>query len=98
MVIIRGFSSQVISAISVFFICVSVLCFCLKTHPDLRVSEPRLYEEEEVENGTALADTRPAWLDNGQPHVAFFYIELICNVWFTIELMVRSVVSSISSK
>ncbi|XP_013148122.1 PREDICTED: potassium voltage-gated channel protein Shaw-like isoform X2 [Papilio polytes] len=84
-------TAKVISAISVFFICVSVLCFCLKTHPDLRVSEPLLLED--VENSTAELDTRPAWLDNGQPHIAFFYIELICNVWFTIELLVRSVVA-----
>ncbi|XP_013179677.1 PREDICTED: potassium voltage-gated channel protein Shaw-like [Papilio xuthus] len=85
-------TAKVISAISVFFICVSVLCFCLKTHPDLRVSEP-LLEEDDVNNSTADLETRPAWLDNGQPHVAFFYIELICNVWFTIELLVRSVVA-----
>ncbi|XP_045537309.1 potassium voltage-gated channel protein Shaw [Papilio machaon] len=86
-------AAKVISVISVFFICVSVLCFCLKTHPDLRVSEPSLLEEEDVQNSTAELETRPAWLDNGQPHVAFFYIELICNVWFTIELLVRSVVA-----
>ncbi|XP_052743247.1 potassium voltage-gated channel protein Shaw-like [Bicyclus anynana] len=78
-------SAKVISAISVFFICVSVLCFCLKTHPDLRVLTP-----EEQPNSTAVA---PRWEDNGQPHVAFFYIELVCNVWFTIELLVRSVVA-----
>lgn len=29
----------------------------------------------------------------GQPHEAFFYVELVCNVWFIIELMVRLVVS-----
>ena len=28
---------QVIGVISVFFICVSILSFCLKTHPDMRV-------------------------------------------------------------
>jgi hypothetical protein len=29
--------TQVISMFSVFFICVSILSFCLKTHPDMRV-------------------------------------------------------------
>lgn len=29
----------------------------------------------------------------GQPHEAFFYVELVCNVWFIIELTVRLVVS-----
>ncbi|XP_032519008.2 potassium voltage-gated channel protein Shaw-like isoform X1 [Danaus plexippus] len=82
-------SAKVISAISVFFICVSVLSFCLKTHPDLRVLEPLSLED--IENTTVVV-ARP-WQDNGQPHVAFFYIELVCNVWFTIELLVRSVVA-----
>ncbi|CAK1587294.1 unnamed protein product [Parnassius mnemosyne] len=87
-------AAKVISVISVFFICVSVLCFCLKTHPDLRVLEPTPYpEEEDSENTTAMEENFPGWLDNGQPHIAFFYIELICNVWFTIELLVRSVVA-----
>ncbi|XP_045774623.1 potassium voltage-gated channel protein Shaw-like [Maniola jurtina] len=81
--------AKVISCISVFFICVSVLCFCLKTHPDLRVLEPVPLDSYD-ENSTAVARS---WIDNGQPHVAFFYIELLCNVWFTIELLVRSVVA-----
>lgn len=29
----------------------------------------------------------------GQPHEAFFYVELMCNIWFFIELIVRFVVS-----
>lgn len=28
----------------------------------------------------------------GQPHEAFFYVELVCNIWFIIELTVRFVV------
>ncbi|XP_046969402.1 potassium voltage-gated channel protein Shaw-like [Vanessa cardui] len=83
-------AAKVISAISVFFICISVLCFCLKTHPDLRVIE--LHLERYTDNTTAVVEANP-WENNGQPHVAFFYIELVCNVWFTIELLVRSVVA-----
>ncbi|KAJ0174434.1 hypothetical protein K1T71_009542 [Dendrolimus kikuchii] len=89
-------SAKVISAISVFFICVSVLSFCLKTHPDLRVETPTIapvYDNGSVAgNYTATVETG-SWRDNGQPHVAFFYIELVCNVWFTFELLVRSVVA-----
>lgn len=34
------------------------------------------------------------WQDTyGQPHEAFFYVELVCNVWFFIELIIRFVVS-----
>ncbi|XP_049876325.1 potassium voltage-gated channel protein Shaw-like [Pectinophora gossypiella] len=88
-------SAKVISAISVFFICISVLCFCLKTHPDLRVPVPTTMPwsvNGSLENSTAM-EMRHPWMDDGQPHVAFFYIELVCNVWFTIELLVRSVVA-----
>ncbi|XP_063626232.1 potassium voltage-gated channel protein Shaw-like [Cydia splendana] len=82
--------AKVISALSVFFICVSVLCFCLKTHPDLRVALVLPVENSSLE--TAMVESQP-WLNHGQPHVAFFYIELVCNVWFTVELLVRSVVA-----
>ncbi|XP_061718708.1 potassium voltage-gated channel protein Shaw-like isoform X1 [Cydia pomonella] len=82
--------AKVISALSVFFICVSVLCFCLKTHPDLRVALVLPVENNSLE--TAIVESQP-WLNHGQPHVAFFYIELVCNVWFTVELLVRSVVA-----
>ncbi|PZC72139.1 hypothetical protein B5X24_HaOG211817, partial [Helicoverpa armigera] len=81
-------AAKVISAISVFFICISVLSFCLKTHPDLRVfSHGTLVRENGSESLEML------WHDNGKPHAAFFYIELVCNVWFTIELLVRFLVS-----
>ncbi|GBP56127.1 Potassium voltage-gated channel protein Shaw [Eumeta japonica] len=89
--------SKVISAISVFFICVSVLSFCLKTHPDLRVIDPAVAPQVADTNttlgvnSTMLLEKHVERLNNGQPHVAFFYIELLCNVWFTFELLVRSV-------
>nr|XP_012544306.1 potassium voltage-gated channel protein Shaw [Bombyx mori] len=86
-------AAKVISVISVFFICISVLCFCLKTHPDLRVTMPTIAppESKPLDNSTILETL--LWLDNGKPHIAFFYIELVCNVWFTIELLIRSVVA-----
>ncbi|KAH8377753.1 hypothetical protein KR093_006997, partial [Drosophila rubida] len=30
----------------------------------------------------------------GQPHKAFFYVELVCNVWFFIEVVIRLIVGS----
>jgi len=88
---------QVVAVISVFFICVSVLSFALKTHPDLRVATLR--------NVTVPKDRPPApgedppmeWVlskDRTDPHEAFFYVELVCNVWFTFELLARSIVST----
>lgn len=34
-------------------------------------------------------------LDKSQtfPHDAFFYVELVCNIWFTFEIMIRFVVT-----
>lgn len=29
----------------------------------------------------------------GQPHEAFFYVELVCNVWFFFEVIIRFIVS-----
>ncbi|XP_055709150.1 potassium voltage-gated channel protein Shaw-like isoform X2 [Phlebotomus papatasi] len=121
--------NNVVACISVFFICTSVIVFCLKTHPGFRVES--LPVDFIVANSTTeLANTtvayheetttastmRPAsqasfgttnygrwkrpsmvkdgWQDTyGQPHLAFFYVELVCNLWFIIELAIRLVVS-----
>ena len=76
--------SQIIGVISVFFICVSILSFCLKTHPDMRV--PVIVNKSgKRSNGTSW------YLDktHTNAHVAFFYIECICNAWFSIEFLIR---------
>jgi len=76
--------AKVIGVISVFFICVSILSFCLKTHPDMRVPV--------IRNVTVRWGNMSVWtLDkhSTNPHDAFFYIEYICNAWFTIEICVR---------
>lgn len=79
------FISQTIGVVSVFFICISILSFCLKTHPDMRVPI--------VKNVTVrTANGSAAWfLDKTQTnaHIAFFYIECVCNAWFTFEILVR---------
>lgn len=124
-------SLKVVACISVFFICTSVIVFCLKTHPGFRVES--LPVDFIVANSTTeLANTtvayheetttastmRPAsqasfgttnygrwkrpsmvkdgWQDTyGQPHLAFFYVELVCNLWFIIELAIRLVVRTL---
>ena len=74
---------------SVFFICVSILSFCLKTHPNMRVPM--------IRNITVwTTNSTESWvLDKTQtnPHEAFFYIECVCNAWFTIEILTRIVSS-----
>lgn len=80
---------QVVAVVSVFFICVSVVSFALKTHPDMRVPT--------IRNVTVkLPNSSMVWTldkERTDPHEAFFYVELACNAWFTFELAVRSVVS-----
>lgn len=113
-----------VAVISVFFICTSVITFCLKTHPGFRVipfeslpanstnstninctlPTPRptifatssgiynrygRYMLSSREPKYRLSEPEPY----GQPHEAFFYVELVCNIWFIIELAIRLVVS-----
>lgn len=164
---------QIVAGISVFFICISVISFCLKTHPGLRVEIPAILNITTNGSASVLPDGLPTTLDElldhgrldellldygaptgtgtgststtttttsatteshstsptrpetttqrtgrivssayrmnsgkgasivenwqetyGQPHEAFFYVELVCNVWFIIELTVRLVVSN----
>ncbi|XP_066588401.1 potassium voltage-gated channel protein Shaw isoform X2 [Prorops nasuta] len=77
-------AAKVISIVSVFFICVSILSFCLKTHPDMRVPM--------IANKSANIGNKSTWaLDKTQTyaHDVFFYIECICNAWFTLEFLIR---------
>lgn len=72
-----------------FFICISILSFCLKTHPDMRV--PVIHN---ITVRTTLNTS--AWtLDKTQTnaHDAFFYIECLCNAWFTFEILMRFIAS-----
>lgn len=82
-------AAKVIAVISVFFICVSILSFCLKTHPNMRV--PVL-----VNITVPGPDNASYWtlekIKTG-PHEAFFFIECVCNAWFSFEITVRLVVS-----
>ncbi|CAG0912765.1 unnamed protein product, partial [Notodromas monacha] len=81
--------ARVISMFSVFFICVSILSFCLKTHPDMRVPV--------IRNITVPgADNKTHWTldkDRTDAHAAFFYIEAVCNSWFTFEITIRFLVT-----
>lgn len=99
-----------------FFICTSVISFCLKTHPGFRIDYPTTGNITLGITNNNLTAIRPnrsltstnrtssfvrsgksepyEWIQNyGLPHAAFFYVELVCNVWFIFELAVRFVVS-----
>ncbi|KAH8409890.1 hypothetical protein KR009_000338, partial [Drosophila setifemur] len=173
--------AKIVAGMSVFFIFVSVISFCLKTHPGFRVDLPNVpdgglsgglphghdpmgepppppqthqYHQHSITppsgsigptfrvtnytsyssgnftaagqatpiatikgggqrqrvkrdvNGRNLTDLleqqllghngkrRHGWIETyGQPHEAFFYVELVCNVWFFIEVLIRLIVS-----
>ncbi|XP_071743484.1 potassium voltage-gated channel protein Shaw isoform X2 [Lepeophtheirus salmonis] len=78
-------TAKVIGIISVFFIVVSIVSFCLKTHPNMRVPVIRNITVQTSHNTSAWT------LDKYQTnaHEAFFFVEYICNAWFTIEIFMR---------
>lgn len=107
--------SQVVASASVVFIVVSVISFCLKTHPGFRVEIPAVESaDSNLTAGLHYSTTTRAprtsrpnristqyssyvgdgWQETyGQPYEGFFYVELVCNVWFFVELIIRFVVS-----
>ncbi|CAI4222709.1 unnamed protein product [Auanema sp. JU1783] len=88
--------AKVIAIISVFFLISAILVFCLKTHPGLRISE--IIPVGNISRGARAASNnnykyRPAPLTvdktNSKAHPGFMMIETLCNIWFTIEILVR---------
>ena len=66
------------------------MSFCVKTHPNCRVPVIRnITVQDRFHNATYWT------LDKSQtfPHDGFFYIELLCNIWFTFEILIRFTVS-----
>lgn len=85
-------AAKLIACVSVFFICTSVISFCLKTHPGFR------QEFSATSENTTTTTTSKSFDVNRSnyhrpPHSAFFYVELVCNVWFAFELVVRFIVA-----
>jgi len=82
-----------VSALSVFFILVSISIFCLKTHPNLRVP---VIVNVTMSGADSNGSDAATWLLDQRTTdstLAFFYIECVCNAWFTFELAVRFAVS-----
>ena len=97
-------AAKAVAAISIFFIIVSILSFCLKTHPYMRVPV--------ISNVSVLISnyTRNLFNDSSassyftnytwtlkkistEAHPAFMFIEIVCNIWFTVEIVIRFLVS-----
>ncbi|KAK3802947.1 hypothetical protein RRG08_051702 [Elysia crispata] len=87
----RPILSRIIAVISVFFIVTSIVSFCLKTHPEMRVPVLR-NATSETANGTL---TWRLEKHETEPHEAFFYIECASNAWFTFEIIIRFAVAPV---
>ncbi|CAJ0933663.1 unnamed protein product, partial [Mesorhabditis belari] len=77
--------AKIVAGISVAFIVVSIVSFCLKTHQSFRIP---------VLHGRASNNTLRSFgivRQSTEPHSAFGQIEFICNIWFTMELAIRFV-------
>ncbi|EYB96287.1 hypothetical protein Y032_0151g2796 [Ancylostoma ceylanicum] len=77
-------SAKIIAGISVWFIFVSILSFCLKTHPSFRI--PVIETTNVTYHGRSIVGVSR---QTTEPHVAFGQVELICNIWFTLEIIIR---------
>ncbi|CAF0788897.1 unnamed protein product [Brachionus calyciflorus] len=90
-------AAKAVAVISVFFICVSILSFCLKTHPYMRVpviGNVSVILANYTRNNSSVSSL--SWTlkkISTEAHPAFLYIEIVCNIWFTVEIMIRFLVS-----
>ncbi|CAF1022588.1 unnamed protein product [Didymodactylos carnosus] len=82
-------AAKAIQVVSIFFILVSIISFCLKTHPMMRVPTITLLDN----NFTNITPTYTLYKERTEAHEAFTYIEIACNVWFTFEIVTRFIVS-----
>ncbi|CAD5224139.1 unnamed protein product [Bursaphelenchus okinawaensis] len=100
--------AKIVAVISVFFLIIAILVFCLKTHPGLRVYEienvgtvnatiPVAHESDSRHSNAHnhhtfyKYQTQTIGVDktNSKTHPSFTVIETVCNVWFTIEIIIR---------
>lgn len=63
--------------VSIYFIILSILVFCIKTVPTFRVPSITV----DSRNNAILTETTP--------HPSFFVADIVCNIWFLFEFLVR---------
>ncbi|XP_043495281.1 potassium voltage-gated channel protein Shaw-like [Polistes fuscatus] len=91
-----SWSAKCIACISIFFICLSVLCFCLKSYPGNSNSNDNLSQisTNDCPTNDSVEFTQHYGNEKiSRPYRAFYYIEHACNAWFTFEITIRCLVS-----
>ncbi|XP_076284966.1 potassium voltage-gated channel protein Shaw isoform X2 [Lasioglossum baleicum] len=80
-------TAKCIACVSILFICLSVLCFCLKSHTTTKRSRNNQRHAE-------LLRSESTWnKDDVDSYPVLFYLEHTCNAWFTLEIIIRCLVS-----
>ncbi|CAD6198976.1 unnamed protein product, partial [Caenorhabditis auriculariae] len=77
----------VISVVNIFFVIISIVCFCLKTHPSFRIPDI------DVATFNSSSSTTPIYVGKTatSAHPWFFYVELLSNIWFSGEFLTRMI-------
>ncbi|XP_053998277.1 potassium voltage-gated channel protein Shaw-like isoform X1 [Hylaeus anthracinus] len=79
--------AKCIACVSILFICLSVLCFCLKSYTASKRSRNNQRYGE-------LLGSESVWSeDDVDSYPVLFYLEHTCNAWFTLEITLRCLVS-----
>ena len=78
-------AAKLVGVVSVFFIGISILPYRHKTHPAMRAPDSMNISFNSGINVTAWTLDK----HSTNPHDAFFFIECICNAWFSLEILVR---------
>uniref|UniRef100_A0A7E4VHN0 BTB domain-containing protein n=1 Tax=Panagrellus redivivus TaxID=6233 RepID=A0A7E4VHN0_PANRE len=86
--------ARCISYMSVFFIIANIVSFVLKTHqtfriPSITVSYDASHKQL-VDGDIAYGGSIAAFKQFTVPHPNFFYVDLVCNIYFTFELLMRT--------
>ena len=81
-------TAKCIACVSILFICLSVLCFCLKGHT-VTTKQSRNNNQR---NGEPLHFESSRNTDRADSYPVFFYLEHTCNAWFTLEITLRCLV------
>uniref|UniRef100_A0AC35G386 BTB domain-containing protein n=2 Tax=Panagrolaimus sp. PS1159 TaxID=55785 RepID=A0AC35G386_9BILA len=86
--------ARLISFMSVFFIITNIISFVLKTHQNFRIPSITVsydMQEKRTMDDNDFAGAIATFKQFTVPHPYFFYVDFACNIFFTIELLVRTI-------